>query len=161
MKAVTQDMSRSLCGLMVVLALGLTGCESIQSVKESVQQRWAGPVGKQRVFAAPQREAYAAAKSAVEAMGFRFLRGGPAQGEIDAISGIRADDALRSSRQVSLKVRLRGTGEGTEIRLILTEIIESNYNKGPGLGTETALKDTPLYEVFFRQVGQALGAGAK
>lgn len=141
---------------LCLVSLLLVGCESMRAVKENMQQRIAGPVGKTRSFAASQREAYVAAKTAVEAMGFRYLRGGAAQGEIDAINGIRADDSLRSSRQLSLKVRLHGSEESTEVRLILTEIIESDYNKGPGMGTETALKDTPLYEVFFRHVSQNL-----
>lgn len=55
-----------------------------------------------------------------------------------------------------MKVRLQGQGEGTEVRVVFTEIIEADYNKGPGLGTEAAMKDTALYEVFFRYVGQSL-----
>lgn len=55
-----------------------------------------------------------------------------------------------------MKVRLSGAGEGTEVRLILTEIIEADYNKGPGMGTENELKNSGLYDVFFKHVGDTL-----
>jgi hypothetical protein len=38
------------------------------------------------------------------------------------------------------------------------EIIEDNSLNAPGMATETPLKDTPLYEVFFRNVDKALKA---
>jgi len=60
-----------------------------------------------------------------------------------------------------MKVRLVTVSEGTEVRVTLTEIIEDDFNKGAGHGTESPLRDTPLYDVLFRHIGQALPAPPK
>ena len=61
------------------------------SVRERVAARTAPHT---HLFAAESRELYAATRSAVDAMGYRFLRGGPAQGEIDGgVSNIGAQAA--------------------------------------------------------------------
>jgi hypothetical protein len=93
-------------------------------------------------------------------MGYRFLRGGPAQGELDAVSGIAPGEVNRSSRQVAVKVRLHATldGTGTEVSARFSEILEADSRNRAGLATETPLRDTPQYEVFFRSVQQALDA---
>jgi len=45
---------------------------------------------------------------------------------------------------------------GTSVEVSLTEIIEGNTESQPGTATETPLRDTPLYEVFFRELQKAL-----
>ena len=47
---------------------------------------------------------------------------------------------------------------GTEVNVRLTEIIEIDSSNRAGQATETPLRDTPQYEVFFRSVQQALDA---
>ena len=116
-----------------------------------------------RVFQAEGRAAYDAAKAAAEEMGYHYVRGGPAEGELDELSEISGGDDSGSSRQISLKVRLSPADpSGTTVEVSLEEILESSQNgAAPGLATETPLRDTPLYEVFFRTLGQHLAAPAK
>jgi len=145
-----------------VLCLALAGCESVRDATTGVRERLAARTAPHaHVYAAESRVVYAATRSAIDVMGFSFVRGGPAQGEIDAISGLSSDNSLRMTRQISMKVRLVTVPEGTEVRVTLTEIIEDDFNKGAGHGTESSLRDTPLYDVLFRHIGQALPAPPK
>lgn len=136
------------------------GCESMSDMKDGVRERFrARNEPKLRSFAADQRATYAAALSAAKQMGFRVTRGGPAQGKLEAISGLVTSDSLNSSRQIALKLALSsGSNGGTEMSLWLDEIIEADSARRLGQGTSTPLRDTPLYEVFFRTVQQALDA---
>jgi hypothetical protein len=122
------------------------------------------------VFQADQRATYVACKAAAESMGFRFVRGGPAEGEIEALSRITEGEDPGSSHQISMKVKLNPAGEsGTEVVVSLTEMIEeppSNESSmstptEPAMATQTPLRDTPQYEVFFREVQEALTAPPK
>jgi hypothetical protein len=141
----------------------LAGCDS--GVGDSVRSAL-GPreAPRTRVFQADQKAVYEAALAAAKEMGYRFVRGGPAEGELDALSGISSgDDAdAGSSRQVSMKVRLSQTPEGgTTAEVAFGEIIEADSKNQPGMATETPLRDTALYEVFFRNVQEALQSPPK
>jgi hypothetical protein len=140
--------------------LVLSGCESFSDATSAVRERIAGrDEAKVRTYAAQSRETYEAVRAAATEMGYRFIRGGPAQGEFEAISGVRAGENIGSARQISMKVALRGTldGKGTEVTVRLKEIIESDSSNRAGQATETPLRDTPQYDVFFRRIGTALG----
>jgi hypothetical protein len=141
------------------------GCESVSDMKDGVSERLnARNEPKVRVFAADQRATYAAALRAVGQMDYRFLHGGPAQGRLEAVSGLSTNDTLNGSRQIQLKLTLRpaiGADPGTEMSLWLNEIIEADSTQKAGQGTSSPLRDTPLYEVFFRTVQQALDAAKK
>jgi len=114
---------------------------------------------RSRVFQADQKATYEAAKAAVDQMGYRFLHGGPAEGKIDALSGISGGDDAGSSRQISMKVRMENSQDsGTTVTVSFSEILEADSSNQPGMATETPMKDTPLYEVFFRNLQQALQA---
>jgi hypothetical protein len=81
---------------------------------------------------------------------------------MEAVSGVSSNDSLRSARQITLKLQLKEVVEGmTEASLVLSEIIESDSRSSAGMGTGAQLNDTPLYEVFFRNVQQALDAPKK
>jgi len=140
----------------VALAI-LAGCES-DSLSESIHTVL-GPreAPQTRVFQAEQRATYEAARATALEMGYRIIRGGPAEGKLDALSGIAQGETMGSSRQVSMKVRMVPAAEGgTSVEVSLTEIIEGNTESQPGTATETPLRDTPLYEVFFRELQKAL-----
>ena len=95
-------------------------------------------------------------------LGFRIVRGGAAQGILEAVSGVQAEDSLHSSRQVTAKVRLSKALEGgTELRVQMTEVLEDESTGGAGMGTQTPLRGTSLYAVFLRGVSQALGLPQK
>ncbi len=150
--------------LLALLSLALfSGCESLSEATTSVREKIAArEQPRPHLYRAPQRATYEAARVAVEQMGFRFVRGGAAQGELDAVSGLSSSDTLRGSRQITLKLRLRAALDGgTEAALRLTEVIESDSRGRAGQGTETPLRDTPLYEVFFRNVQVAIDAPKK
>ena len=149
----------------VLLSLGIlvaglfVGCETASGIREKFVAR---EQPRTRGYAADPRTTYEAARRAAEQMGYRYIRGGPAQGELEAISGIGSNDTLRSARQISMNVRLAATLEGgTEVSLMLKEIIEADSVQRAGQATSTTLRDTPQYEVFFRNVQQALDSAKK
>lgn len=148
--------------LVAVLAL-LAGCESISDATDSVRSRLAArDEGKVRDFAAPPRVVYETLRQAATQMGYRYVRGGPAQGEFDAVSGVRAGETHGSARQIVMKVRLRPTldGAGTEATVKLTEVIESDSSNRAGQAVEVPLRDTPQYQVLFERISQLLPASA-
>jgi hypothetical protein len=61
-----------------------------------------------------------------------------------------------------MKVHLHPAGDsGTEVVVSLTEMIEEPTPNEPAMATQTPLRDTPQYEVFFRDVQAALTAPAQ
>jgi hypothetical protein len=150
--------------LLALLSLALfSGCASLSDATTSVREKLAArEQPRTHLYQAPQRATFEAARVAVEQMGFRIVRGGAAQGELDAVSGLSSSDTLRGSRQITLKLRLQSTLDGgTEAALRLTEVIEGDSRGRAGQGTATPLRDTPLYEVFFRNVQVAIDARKK
>lgn len=115
--------------------------------------------GRTKTFAAQPRATYDAVRAAAAAMGYRFVRGGPAQGAFEAISGVAPGETHGSARQVAMKATLRPSldGQGTVVNVHLTEIIEADSSNRAGQATETPLRDTPQYEVFFTRVARGLG----
>ncbi len=147
--------------LFSLLGLAFAGCAAISDATHTVREKFAARDQPQtRTYAADRRATYEAARVAIGQLGFRYVRGGPAQGELDAISGLTADsNSLRTTRQVTLKARFASRSEGgTEVRLWLKEVVEPNAERRAGQATESPLRDTPLYEVFFRTVEQVLSA---
>ena len=142
------------------VTLGFSGCDSLSSAADGVREKIAARADP-RVsdFAAAPRATFEAVRVAAEQMGFRFLRGGPAQGRFEAISGVGQGHTPGSARQISMQVRLRATSEGgTEVTVELKEIIEADSARHSGVATETPLRDTPLYDTFLRSVHRALDA---
>ena len=106
---------------------------------------------------ADQRKTYEAARAALKQIHFNFVRGGAAQGKLEALSALQPGEGPRAARQVSLSVKLSlGPNGGTEIAALFSEIREDEFSKREGMGTSTPMDDTPLYEVFFRYVDQQL-----
>lgn len=153
-------MKRLILFCCAALALCVTGCESLSSAASSVREKIAErDEPRVRDYVAPTRATYEAVRTTAEALGFRFLRGGPAQGQFDAISGVGLGDVPNSARQISMKVRLRATAEGgTELTVVMKEVIESDSRGHAGVATETPLRDTPLYDSFLRGVERAIAA---
>jgi hypothetical protein len=144
--------------------LAFAGCESISDATGAVRERIAArDEAKVRTYAAAPRATYDAVRAAATEMGYRFIRGGPAQGEFEAVSGVRPGETHGSARQISMKVKLKPTldGQGTEVAVRLGEIIESDSSNRAGQATEAPLRDTPQYEVFFQRIGRVLGVPAE
>lgn len=147
---------------ILALALGaalLAGCES-SNFSEDVKAAL-GPREKprSRTFQAEERPTFDAVKAAAAEMGYRVVHGGPAEEELEALGPIMEGEQPGESRQISMKVTLSPAAEsGTVVEVSLTEVIEDKSSNTPGMATESPLSDTPLYEVFFRDVRQALAA---
>jgi hypothetical protein len=110
-------------------------------------------------FSADRRSTYDAVRTAATQMGYRFVRGGAAQGEFEAVSPVGSGERTGTARQLAMKVRLENALEGgTAVSVKITEIIEADSSNRGGQATETPLRDTPQYEVFFRRVGDTLAA---
>ena len=106
--------------------------------------------------------AFEAARTTVVGMGFRITRAGAAQGVIDGVSGITSDERLSGSRQRTIKVRLSASLDGgTEVAVLFTDMVEDSFATGAGKGTESNLRNHPLYEAFWGRVTQALERGSK
>ena len=72
--------------LILVVATALAGCESLSDATGVVRERLANREEvKTRAFSAPPRVVYEAVRTAATQMGYRAVRGGPAQGEFDAL----------------------------------------------------------------------------
>lgn len=141
-----------------IAALLLAGCESdSDDIVHAVLNAREAP--RSRTFQGDSRAVYEAVRSAADEMGYKYVHGGPAEGRFEALSGISGGDDVGSARQVSMKVRIDPSEDASCIVTIsLTEIIEENSASLPAMATETPLRDTPLYEVFFRNVQKALDA---
>lgn len=153
--------------LLVVAALAsvslFSGCDSISNAADSVREKLAArDEPRTSDYAAPPRATYEAVRTVVDQMGFRILRGGAAQGQLDAISDVSAGDVPNSAHQISMKVRLHGTDDGgTEVTVVMKEIIEADSTNHAGTATETPLRDTPLYDTFLRNLQRAIDAQKK
>jgi hypothetical protein len=141
---------------MVLLGVLLPGCAE---VPDSLRNRMPGGAQPRvRAFSADPKATFAAARAALDQMGYRFTGGGPAQGRLDAMSEISPGDWPGSSHQFKLQAEFHPAldASGTEVSVRMTEVIESDSANHPGQGTETALMDTPLVEVFFHGIQQNL-----
>ena len=143
-----------------VFLLAVTGCESFSDATTTVREKFAArEAPRSRTYASDQRTTYDAVRTAATQMDYRFVRGGPAQGEFEAVSRVGSGEQTGSARQLSMKVKLEKALEGgTAVNVRITEIIEADSSNRAGLATETPLRDTPQYEVFFRRVGEVLAA---
>ena len=145
-------MSRLAVGsLVAATCLAFAGCESTRNdFTAGVREKFSGPTYKIRAFSGESRAIFDAARDTAKQLGFRITREGAAQGVIEGVSGLDSDAALRGTRQQTIKVRLENLANGgTEVRVLFTEVVEDDFNKGAGQGTETSLRDSPLYESFW------------
>jgi hypothetical protein len=144
------------CGLL------LSGCDS--GLSDDIRSEL-GPreAPKTKVFQADQKAVYAAARRAVDDMEFHFEHGGPAEGRIEAHSAITGgDDTATSARQISMKVNMEPeSGGGTSVEVSLTEILSADPTNKEDMATQTPLRDTPLYDVFFKDIQRYLQVDAK
>ena len=150
-------MNRFLAAILFLAALAMAGCSA---PGESYGRLGPAPETS-RTFHSDPRSVYEAALVALAQMDFRVTGGGPAQGRIEAVSGLAKGDNLRGSRQISISIRINALGDDSEVAAELKEIIEEDSNDRPGFATETKLRDTPYYSVFFDGVAQALGSPKK
>lgn len=145
-------------GFLIAFLVLFTGCKNLDDAASNMRDRISGKdESRTRTFRASQREVYQAVRASAEKMGYRFQRGGAAQGFFEAVSGIGQGDVLRTSRQIAMKVSLKpAPSEGTEVTVRLTEIVEAEGANRSLSAQEAPLQGTPQYEVFFRLIQQAI-----
>jgi hypothetical protein len=150
------------CASVVFIAVLVAGCESFSDAATGVRERIAGrDSARVQTFAAGPRETYEAVRTSAQQMGYRFIRGGAAQGEFEGLSGVASGDRTGTARQLAMKVKLEQSLEGgTQLTVRITEILEADSSNRAGIATETPLRDTPQYDVFLRRVQQTLEAPA-
>ena len=56
-------------------------------------------------------------------------------------------------------MKLSPIPDGTEVSVWFKEIVEGDSEHRQGFATETPMRDTPLYETFFRGIQQGIGKG--
>jgi hypothetical protein len=145
--------------LLAVATLSFGACDSVHSVPANVREKFTGPTYRTKTFPADSRKTYEAAKAALGKINFRFVRGGPAQGQIEALSGLVTSDTLKSTRQLGLDVKLSNAIDGgTTVAVLFNEMVEDDSTNRGGLGVSTSLHDTALYDVYFRYIEEALAA---
>lgn len=140
------------------LALSVSGCGSVSDAASDMRERFSersAPTIK--TVSAPQRDVYEAVRITAGQLGYRFVRGGAAQGEYEGVSRVLAGETMGSARQRSMKIKLsRSLDGGTDVAVRVTEIMEADSSNRAGMATESPLRDPVYYEVFFRQLEQVL-----
>lgn len=149
--------TRLLLPVLTAAAL-LAGCET-ESPIERVRQQVTGDYPSQhRTFQADERHTYAAARQALKALDFTFTRGGPAQGVMNAHSAINPGEHVGTVHQFGLHAEFQTglDGKSTDVTVTMTETQADDVNGKLGSGAETPLRDTSLYEAFFRSIQASL-----
>ncbi len=148
-------------GLALLASLVLAGCDS---APDTLREGLGFDVpAHSRTFPGGPKETYAAARAALAPMGFRFVKGGQAQGLLEAISDVSNGETMASVQQFRIKATFVGVpdGGGTRVDVRMTQIIQEDAEHQLGMATESPLTDTPLYEVFFHGIQQELSMPAK
>jgi hypothetical protein len=150
---------RALSLFVLLAAVGglLGGCESIESVRDTVKDRVSGVPPKTRVVEGESRQIYEAARLAMERQGFHFAGGGPAQGRLEGLTRIDGGREFGSSRQRSISIHLEPLDGGrTEVQVLLTEIVDEGSERAAGGPTETPLRESSGYDTFFAELERQL-----
>lgn len=151
-------MKRILLPLLLSGSFFLTACESTETVRSAVQRR-ISPEYKVHDVEADERAAYEAARAALANFGFRQTKGGPAQGFLEALSQVDPSGPNGLARQTTLRVRIgvsTRVPNGTEVSALFSSVEETPMRDAKGMATEVPLRESPLYEVFFRYLDSNL-----
>ena len=157
-------MKTSAALFLIAASLLSSGCQSLSEAAGSVRERiTAREETRERTFAAAPRATFDALKSAATQMGYRQTRGGPAQGEFEAVSAVAPGERHGTSRQILMKARISAglDGRSSILSVSLAEVLEDDSSNRPGLATRSALRDTPQYQVLFQRVSDILGVPAQ
>jgi hypothetical protein len=104
-------MKRFLVPVLILGALAMAGC----SAPGEVYGRPGPAPETTHTFQSDPRSVYDAALVSLAQMEFRVTKGGPAQGRIEAVSGLTKRDNLQGTRQISISIQIRALGDETEV----------------------------------------------
>ena len=149
-------------GLVAVAALllaagGVSGCAVADAAGQAVQRRLQDPA-VERTFPGTPRDAYASLRAVVSRLGYRVVRGSPAQGELEAVGAVGVGVDPGSSRQVVLRIRLAAAEGGTVVRVRVAEVREEDSSRRAGYATEVPLPPGPRHEALLAELGRELEA---
>ena len=119
-----------------------------------VHDRFTAVAPQTRTFAADRRAVFEAGLIAVKNVDLLVGRKSLAQGLIEAYAPIRPGDAIRDTRQTTLKINLSETEDGqTQVALLVSENTEGSF---PGGVSEQDLREHSLYGLYFTTLQQVL-----
>lgn len=137
----------------LALIAAFAGCKSnIANLREHIS-----PTYHDVIVEADQDAAYTASLAALSQMGYTITSRGAAQKKIEGISAVTTDSMSRLARQTSVSVRFGvAPNNTTAIQILFTEIVEDPSGGRQGSGTKQPLTSSGLYNVFEKQVNEAL-----
>jgi hypothetical protein len=139
--------------LALVVASFMGGCESMG---DSLAERFS-PAPVVRTFEAAPEHAFAAAKGALEAMGYTIRHARVKTGVIEATGRLSIDDSFRSSDQHLCRVDITPTPDGAAlVRLEVREASEERTNAGAMRQSERVLPFGGTHERFFAELQSRL-----
>lgn len=144
---------RTWLGLLAVLLLA--GCESADL---GLRDRFQPAPAVSHILAAAPEAVFAATREFLPTMGFRVTRSRSSSGIIEGVSRVQVAGDMRGARQTTVKIVFAPTLDGeTEIQVWMTEVIEDDYDKRAGMGTQTPLRDASLYKALVHGISRQLG----
>jgi hypothetical protein len=143
--------------LIVSVLAALAGCTSGAKLPAVFRER-ISPTYRAHIVPVEQKAAYEAARTALKKMSYTVTGGGAAQGKLEALGAMQFGGGAGSARQISVSVKLApaATAGSTEVSVLFSEIREDAFSKREGMGTTTPMANTPLYDVFFSHLDQAV-----
>lgn len=143
--------------LLPALALGaawaFSGCGSIG---EPLAERFHRPPVVQS-FTAPADKVFAAARDALQAMGYTIRTAHPQTGEIEAFGAVGIDDRFRSADQRNCRVRVVPLPDGSvDVRLEVREQMEERTASGMARQSERVLPQGAIHDHFFAELQRRL-----
>lgn len=147
--------SPALFTLLAVTGLFLAGCESV-----SDRVRFARDLPPlTHDFEKSSADVLAAAPAGLLQMGFKVTRSSSAHGLIEALSDVRRDMGMRSSKQIRLRMTVVDLdGGGAKASLQLWEIREEENSRGERFATEVGVGSIALHDAVFAAIGHILNA---
>jgi hypothetical protein len=142
---------------LALAAAGLGGCAVADAAGQAVQRRWQDPA-VERVFPGAPRDVYGSLRGVVTRLGYRVVRGSPAQGELEAVSAVGTGLDPGTSRQLVLRIRLTAAEAGTTVRVRVAEVREEDSSRRAGYATEVPLPPGPRHEALLAELGRELTA---
>lgn len=139
---------RILSSLLVLSALLLAGCES-------VEDRFSVVPPKVQVFNGESPAVSFAAVQAFKRLDFQMTHSKGV--DLEAVSRIHTSAAFADSRQLTAKVHLSEVGPGkTEVELSLTEQVQSEHLGGT---SQQTLRENSFFQLYFATLQQVLDEG--
>ncbi len=146
---------------LAVLLVAGGGCSSMETMRETMQERVSSVPPTVRTVEGNRRQVYEAAFRAMTRLGYQFTSGGPAQGRLEGLSRIGSSGDLQSSRQRTIAVHLEDLDGGkVEVQVKMTEIVEEDFGRATASPTEAPLRDPVAYEAFFEELNRQLSGAA-